>query len=412
LSSKIEGSAHRIIAILISEAEFSIYGSQRDFTPVRTQNIPAVQAGCRATGGRRIFAHDCCIGGTNAELEVSNRWEESSMKWRRLTAGFAAAMLSLSPGAAQSSAVLLDSAERRRVVDAVIAHLKQYSADPAAASRISGTLLAHEAQGDYNAPADAEAFAQLLTSQLREATHDPNKVVIYSRDPLPNRPPGPARTEVSEQYRRLMEQRNCTFEKVGILPHNIGYLKIDSFPHLSVCQTTATAAMAALNSADAIIFGLRDDGGGYPETVSWMAAYPFDHPEYWFSPREDTTERSWTRSPVAGNRLSDKPVFILTSSRTMSGAEQFSYDLKMLKRATLVGETTRGAEHAGEFHRIDDHFGMGITEVQAINPFSPKGWEGIGAEPDVKVSAAEALAKARALAEDRLRTSRQQFRVR
>lgn len=78
---------------------------------------------------------------------------------------------------------------------------------------------------------------------------------------------------------------------------------------------------------------------------------------------------SWTRSPVAGIELADKPVYVLISASTWSGAEQFGYDLKMLKRATLVGETTRGGAPAGVFHRIDDHFGVGIPEEKAINPF-------------------------------------------
>ena len=74
-----------------------------------------------------------------------------------------------------------------------------------------------------------------------------------------------------------------------------------------------------------------------------------------------------------------------------------------LKRGTLVGETTGGSAHAGNFHRIDDHFGMGIRETRAINPFSKFDWEGTGVEPDVKVKAADALQKARNLAESKLR---------
>jgi C-terminal processing protease CtpA/Prc len=74
----------------------------------------------------------------------------------------------------------------------------------------------------------------------------------------------------------------------------------------------------------------------------------------------------------------------------------------MLKRATLVSETTAGAAHAGTYHRIDDHFGMGIRETRAINPFSKNDWEGTGVEPDVKVRAADALEKAERLAEARL----------
>jgi retinol-binding protein 3 len=92
----------------------------------------------------------------------------------------------------------------------------------------------------------------------------------------------------------------------------------------------------------------------------------------------------------------------LTSARTFSGAEQFCYDLKMLKRATLVGETTGGAAHSGVFHRIDDHFGMGIPETRPINPFSKTDWAETRVEPDVKVKAAEALETAEILAESKL----------
>jgi hypothetical protein len=52
----------------------------------------------------------------------------------------------------------------------------------------------------------------------------------------------------------------------------------------------------------------------------------------------------------------------------------------------------RGGEaHAGAFHRIDDYFGMGIAEVRSINPLAKHDWNETGAEPDVKVSAAQAL---------------------
>jgi C-terminal processing protease CtpA/Prc len=108
------------------------------------------------------------------------------------------------------------------------------------------------------------------------------------------------------------------------------------------------------------------------------------------------------RSPVAGNELADKPVYVLTSGSTWSGAEQFSYDLKMLKRAILVGETTRGGTHAGVFHRIDDHFGIGIPEEKPINPFGKDDREAVGVQPDVKVKAADALETAVKLAETRV----------
>ena len=71
--------------------------------------------------------------------------------------------------------------------------------------------------------------------------------------------------------------------------------------------------------------------------VMLIAAYLFDHPEYMYNPRENTTDRSWTCSPVQGNRLADKPAFILTSRSTFSGAEHFAYDMKMLETSHACG---------------------------------------------------------------------------
>jgi len=295
----------------------------------------------------------------------------------------------------------LDPADRHRVIDGVIANLKKHYIDPEVAQKMADELLAHEKRGDDDAVTDGEAFANLLTKQMRDVSPDRHLVLIYSRDPLPQNATGPIVGELA-RYREAMKQQNCTFEKVEILPGNIGYLKLNSFPDPSLCRPIAMAAMASLNHADVIIFDLRDNRGGEPAMVALMAAYLFDHPEYWYNPRENTTEQSWTLSPVPGNRLADKPVYVLTSARTLSGAEQFCYDVKMLKRATLVGETTGGAAHSGVFHRIDDHFGMGIPETRPINPFSKSDWAENGVEPDVKVKAADALPTAVKLAETKL----------
>jgi retinol-binding protein 3 len=295
----------------------------------------------------------------------------------------------------------LDSAERHRVVDAAARNIRTFYFDRKVAQATAEALLAHENRGDDATPAEGGAFADLLTRQMRDASHDMHLVVEFSRDKIPEALPEQT-PESHARYRQAMEQQNCMFRKIEILPHNIGYLKLDFFPDTSVCQTTATSAMATLNNAAAIILDLRDNTGGFPDMVMLIAGYLFDHPEYMYSPRGAPTEKSWTQSPVPGNKLADKPVYILTSASTWSGAEQFSYDLKMLKRATLVGETTRGGTHAGAFHRIDDHFGMGIPEEKTINPFGKSDWEGVGVEPNVKVTAADALRTALKMAEVKL----------
>src|SRR6267143_6739273 len=295
----------------------------------------------------------------------------------------------------------MDAVERRRVIDAAVVILRKYYVERQNAQKMADALLAHEKRGDDDNVTDGDAFAALLTRQMRDVSPDRHLTLDYSQDPLPEHPAGET-PEALARYSAAMKQLNCTFEKVEILPHNIGYLKLNSFPDPSVCESTAKAAMASLNDMGVIVFDLRDNHGGYPNMVMLIAAYLFDHPEYMYSPMENTTERSWTRSPVPGNRLADKPVYVLTSARTFSGAEHFSYNLKMLKRGTLVGETTRGASDVGIFHRIDDRFGMGIRETRGINPYSQPDWAVRGVEPDVKVKAADALETVVKLAESRL----------
>lgn len=296
----------------------------------------------------------------------------------------------------------LGAAEGHHVIDAVIADLNKDYFSPETAQKAADVLLSNEKRGDYAAITDRAAFADMLTAQIREVSKDMHLVVVYSEEPLPDGAPGPPPGAL-ERYREAMLRTHCNFEKVHVLPHRVGYFKLDSFPDPAVCREAAKDAMARLNSADAIIFDLRDNTGGYPEMVSLIASYLFDHPEYMYNPRENATAQSWTHSPVPGSKLGNKPVYVLTSARTFSGAEQFSYDLKMLKRATLVGETTRGGAHAGVFHRIDQHFGIGIPEARPINPYAKTDWEGTGVQPDIQVKAADALTTAEKLVKAKLR---------
>jgi len=298
----------------------------------------------------------------------------------------------------------LDAAQRQRIIQSAAALLTKYYVDPDVAQKMSGALLAHEKTGDNDAVTDGEVFAGLLTRQMMEVSHDRYLVMAYSAVAPPETPPAPTSEDVA-LYRKEMEQNNCTIETARTLPHNIGYLKFNAFPDADVCGHTVAAALNSLNHADAIIFDLRDNRGGYSNMVALIATYLFDHPTHlndFYNRSENSTEQSWTLPPVPGNRLSDKPVFVLTSPATFSAAEAFAYDLKMLKRATLVGETTSGRGHMGMPHRIDDHFTIRVPGVRVINPISKTNWDGTGVEPDVKVKAADALTTAEKLAKTKL----------
>ncbi|MGC2300562.1 MAG: S41 family peptidase [Acidobacteriaceae bacterium] len=306
--------------------------------------------------------------------------------------------------AAIAVAAPIDPAERHHVITAAAQNLRDHYFDTALAQKTADNLLAQEKSGADNSAAQGEPLAVLLTGQIRAITHDTHLIVVYSATPLPPAPAAPSPADLA-RYRQAMQQQNCTIGKATILPHNIGYLRLNSFPDTAVCGPQITTALTSLNPAGAVIFDLRDNGGGYPDMVALVANRLFDRPQPWYNPKQTTDAPSFTQSPVPGSLLAGKPVYILTSPFTLSAAEQFTYNLKMLKRATIVGQTTGGAAHIGAFHRIDDHYGMGIPEIRVTNPYGVPDWEGVGVAPDVKIKSADALATAEKLAEARLRAN-------
>ncbi|MBV9301637.1 MAG: S41 family peptidase [Acidobacteriaceae bacterium] len=312
-------------------------------------------------------------------------------------------MRALPPAAFQH--IEFDAAERKRVIGGVISNLKEYYVYPDLAQKMTDMLAAHEKAGEYNSATDRAAFAELLTRQLQDVSHDRHLRVFYSSSKAPEHPPASPRDDA--EFRKQVERDNCAFKKVEILPHNLGYVKFNAFAPPAWCGDTAAAAMGFLAHADAIIFDLRDNHGGDPHMVAFIATYLFSHPTHLndiYNRHDNSTEQYWTLADVPGKRLADKPAYVLTSSETFSGGEEFCYDLKNLKRATLVGETTGGGAHLVDGHRIDDHFGIGVPFARAINPISKKDWEGAGVVPDVNVKAADALAIAEKLAEGRLKS--------
>jgi C-terminal processing protease CtpA/Prc len=117
---------------------------------------------------------------------------------------------------------------------------------------------------------------------------------------------------------------------------------------------------------------------------------------YW---REgNRTDEFWTRKELSGKRYLNKDVYVLTSKRTFSGAEEFTYNLKNLKRATIIGETTGGGAHPGGGFRINEHFGVFVPTGRAISPITKTNWEGTGVTPDISVPAEQAFHVARLMA--------------
>jgi len=303
----------------------------------------------------------------------------------------------------------IDAATRTRAIDGAIKNLNEFYVFPDTAKKMEDSVRSHQKRGDYDAISDGNALASRLTDDFQAISHDKHLHVNYSAVKMPDRHTDakPSPDEVAEQ-RKEMEKMNCGFEKVEHLSGNVGYVKFDFFADPDVCGPTAVAAMNFLANVDAIIFDLRENGGGDPKMVAFISSYLFDEPTHLndlWERKGDVTHQYWTLPYVPGKRLGGKPVYVLTSHDTFSGGEEFCYNLKNLKRATLIGETTGGGAHPVSGHRIDDHFMIGVPFARAINPISKTNWEGTGVEPDVKVPAADALTTAQKLVAEKLRSN-------
>ena len=308
----------------------------------------------------------------------------------------ALALTLLSSTAAAQASNSLDAATRRTIIEAAIAQLDTNYVFPDVAAKMGAAVRDRLKRGAYDSVTDGRAFASLLTEHFRAVSNDKHLRVSYSYERIPDQPsmygpPDPARREAR---RRDLMANNCGFVTSEIRADGVGYLKFNMFAPPVFCDSIASRAMNTVADAKALIIDLRDNGGGEPGMVAWVSSYLFDkrtHLNDLWERRSNETREFWTRE-VPGKKLGGtKPVYVLTSSRTFSGAEEFSYNLKSLKRATIVGEQTGGGAHPTSGIKISDHFMIGVPFARAINPITKTNWEGVGVAPDVRVPASEAL---------------------
>ena len=297
----------------------------------------------------------------------------------------------------------VDAAIRTQVIDGILKRLNDSYVFPEVAKKMEQSIREKVVKKEYDQLTSAKQFASTLTNDLQAVSKDKHLRVRYSYESIPER--GPRReptAEEREQRQRDLTWLNHGFTKVERLRGNIGYIEFLNFADEELGGDTVAAAMNFVNGTDALIIDMRQNGGGNPAMVALVCSYLFGaepvhlNDLYW---REgDRTDEFWTRKQLPGKRYLNNDVYVLTSQRTFSGAEEFTYNLKNLKRATIIGETTGGGAHPGGFSRINEHFGMFVPSGRAINPITKTNWEGTGVAPDIRVPADQALIVARVMA--------------
>ena len=316
----------------------------------------------------------------------------------------------------------INAAMRSEVIEGVIEKLNAYYVFPEVAKEMEKAIRTRLEGKEYGSITSAAFLCEALTEHLREISHDKHLRVTYSHEPWPM-PEDEARardfspisiargglrpsSKERERCNRIARLRNSGFEKVERLGGNIGYLDFRGFMPPEFAAETAIGAMGFLANTSALIIDLRHNGGGYPDMVAFMCSYFFDaepvHLNDFYHRPSDRTDQSWTLPYIPGKRYVDKELYLLTSQGTFSGAEEFAYNLKNLKRATLIGETTGGGGHTTNGYQINEHFEVAVPDGYPINPITGTNWEGTGVTPDIEVPADLALETAHLTALEKL----------
>lgn len=258
-------------------------------------------------------------------------------------------------------------------------------------------------KGVYKSTMDPKQLAGKLETDIQSVHHDGHLRVHYDPEfaQMLSQPRSPQRLGIDSAALQSERSENFGFKKVEILDGNIGYVQFSGFSGMiPEAKPVVSAAFRFLSGTDAIIIDVRRNGGGSPHMVKHISGYFVSERTRLndiYDRRADKTMEFWAEPEDADNMKLSMPVYILTSKRTFSAAEDFTYAMQVNKRATIIGEATGGGAHPTGPVYIGQNFVVDIPFARSINHITKTDWEGTGVRPDVFVSDEMALVKAQEL---------------
>jgi len=247
------------------------------------------------------------------------------------------------------------------------------------------------AEGRY-ATTDPQQLATRLTEDLQAVTSDKHMNVKFNPEQASGlRAP---RTPGNDPFRQQMVASNYGVLEMRVLSGNVRYVNISPafFWDPTHSPRALDDAMRFLGGGDAYILDIRTNGGGSPATVRYIVSHFMDPGQKLMTYHMGPTRTNESRTgEVPAGKLPAKPLYLLTSPRSASAAEEFASHIKNFKLGKLVGGTTAGAGHRNGLFGTPEGFVVSVSMGTAIHPVTNAGWEGTGVVPDVAVPVAEAL---------------------
>jgi hypothetical protein len=266
---------------------------------------------------------------------------------------------------------------------------------PEVGERLADLLADRLAEGRYHRATDPETLGRLVTEDLQSVNQDRHLRLKYHRDEVPA-------TEDGALLAELHREADLSLGGVPLVERlggGVARLKLAPiiFP-LDLGAEPLIAGFTLVARAEALILDLRECVGGHPEAVAHLSGYLLDEPTHLTTlyDRQDGEYRQlWSPVHVAGPRFGgQKPLYVLISKATFSGAEAMAYDLQQQGRAVVVGERSGGGANPRQGFTLHPHLEATIPVSRSINPVSGTNWEGVGIAPDIQTDPAEALAVA------------------
>ena len=289
----------------------------------------------------------------------------------------------------------IDTETRVEIVNWAAGNMSERYVEVEVGERMAEHLRTSSAAGRFAEFSDATAFLSAIEQELQQVSNDKH-VALWLEKPEDATAEDTDYTPADTGYVAELRRTNYGYKKIEILPGNVGYLRIDEFAHSALGGPTTVAVMNTLANTDALIVDLRWNGGG-AGMVPLICGYFFDQSTHlndtWVR-ASDATNQTWSPEYAPGPSLSEIPLYILTSNRTFSAAEDFTFALKHLDRATVVGARSRGGGHPIEIVRLilpRIAVAMAVPNSKSVNPKTGTSWEGVGVEPDISVCESRAL---------------------